>query len=77
MLKPGGLLVLTVPSWRAKPVLEFLSFRLGIVSRAEIEDHKRYFDRRDLAHDRREVYRDRRNLRFDRRELYRDNRNCF
>jgi hypothetical protein len=25
-----------------------MSFRLGIVSRAEIEDHKRYYDRRDL-----------------------------
>jgi ubiquinone/menaquinone biosynthesis C-methylase UbiE len=48
VLRPGGLLVLTVPSWRAKPVLEFLAFRLGVVSRAEIEDHKRYYDRADL-----------------------------
>jgi ubiquinone/menaquinone biosynthesis C-methylase UbiE len=45
----GGVLVGTVPSRAAKPVLEFLSYRLGIVNEAEIRDHKRYFNRRDLA----------------------------
>jgi ubiquinone/menaquinone biosynthesis C-methylase UbiE len=44
----GGILVGTVPSKAARPVLEFLSYRLGIVNEAEIRDHKRYFDRRDL-----------------------------
>jgi SAM-dependent methyltransferase len=44
-LAPGGLFLFTVPSPTAKPILEFLSFRLGLVSRREIEDHKRYFDR--------------------------------
>lgn len=48
VLKPGGALVLTVPSHAAKPVLEFLAFRLGIVNRAEIADHKRYWNRREL-----------------------------
>lgn len=48
VLRPGGALVLTVPSHAAKPVLEFLAFRLGIVSRAEIADHKRYWNRREL-----------------------------
>jgi hypothetical protein len=47
-LKPGGQLVLTVPSFAAKPVLEFLAFRVGIVSEAEIRDHKRYYDRWSL-----------------------------
>jgi ubiquinone/menaquinone biosynthesis C-methylase UbiE len=36
VLKPGGCLVITVPSCYAKPVLKFLSFRLGIVSSDEI-----------------------------------------
>ena len=48
VLKPSGALVLTVPSHAAKPVLEFLAFRLKIVSEAEIADHKRYYNKRDL-----------------------------
>ena len=48
VLVPGGKLVLTVPSVWAQPVLEFLSFRVGIISRAEIEDHKRYYRRSSL-----------------------------
>jgi ubiquinone/menaquinone biosynthesis C-methylase UbiE len=48
VLKPGGKLVLTVPSIWAKPVLELLAFKLGVLSRAEIEDHKRYYHRQSL-----------------------------
>lgn len=48
LLRPGGGLLLTVPSWYAKPVLEFLAFRIGIVNSDEIRDHKRYFNREDL-----------------------------
>ncbi|MBE9013957.1 class I SAM-dependent methyltransferase [Pseudanabaenaceae cyanobacterium LEGE 13415] len=48
VLKPGGKLVLTVPSVWAQPVLEFLSYRLRIVDEAEIRDHKRYYDRQKL-----------------------------
>lgn len=48
ILRPGGRLILTVPSPAAKPVLEFLAFKVGIVSRTEIEDHKEYFDRQAL-----------------------------
>lgn len=48
VLKPSGAAIITVPSHAAKPVLEFLAFRLHIVSEAEIADHKRYFNRRDL-----------------------------
>jgi len=44
----GGILVGTVPSRAAKPVLEFLSYRLKIVNEAEIRDHKQYFNRHDL-----------------------------
>jgi ubiquinone/menaquinone biosynthesis C-methylase UbiE len=49
VLVPGGSLVLTVPSKVARPVLEFLAFRLGWVNPDEIADHKRYFDREDLV----------------------------
>jgi ubiquinone/menaquinone biosynthesis C-methylase UbiE len=48
VLVPGGKLVLTVPSVWAQPVLEFLAYRLKIVSEAEIRDHKRYYDRQRL-----------------------------
>jgi ubiquinone/menaquinone biosynthesis C-methylase UbiE len=48
VLVPGGQLVLTVPSKAARPVLEFLAFRLGVVSRAEIADHKAYYDHQTL-----------------------------
>ena len=48
VLRPTGTLILTAPSHTAKPVLEFLAFRLKIVSPAEIADHKRYFGRRDV-----------------------------
>jgi hypothetical protein len=49
VLQPQGKLLLTVPSHLAKPVLEFLAFRLGLVSADEIRDHKRYFNRTDLV----------------------------
>lgn len=49
VLVPGGQVVLTVPSKAARPVLEFLAYRLGVVSEAEIRDHKCYYDRASLA----------------------------
>jgi len=45
----GGYLIGTVPGKMAKPVLEFLSYRLKIINEAEIRDHKRYFDKNDLT----------------------------
>jgi ubiquinone/menaquinone biosynthesis C-methylase UbiE len=48
VLKPNGRLILTVPSVWAKPVLEFLSYRLKLVDEAEIRDHKRYYHRSRL-----------------------------
>lgn len=44
ILKPGGKVILTTPSFKAKEVLEFLSYTLGLISRREIEEHKQYFD---------------------------------
>ena len=48
VLRPDGRLVLTVPSKASKPVLEFLAYRVGIVSEAEIRDHKQYYNRSSL-----------------------------
>lgn len=48
-VKQGGIFIITTPTPCAKPVLNFLSFRLGVVSREEIGDHKRYFGKRDLT----------------------------
>jgi predicted SAM-dependent methyltransferase len=48
VLRPCGILAGTVPSDRAKPILEFLSYRLGIVNPDEIRDHKRYYNRKTL-----------------------------
>ena len=49
VLRPGGRMVITVPSVKAKPVLEFLAFRVGLVSKEEILDHKRYYTKDDLG----------------------------
>jgi len=48
VLKPGGKVIMTVPSVWAQPVLEFLAYRLRWVSEAEIRDHKRYYNRQLL-----------------------------
>lgn len=46
LLIKKGLLIGTTPSYLAKPVLEFLSYVLGIISKREIDEHKNYFDKR-------------------------------
>ncbi|MBH8566848.1 class I SAM-dependent methyltransferase [Nostoc sp. CENA67] len=48
VLMPGGKLVLTVPSVWSQPILEFLAYKLKIISEAEIRDHKRYYNRSKL-----------------------------
>ena len=45
---PGGVALINVPSWRGKRFLELAAFRLGLSPRAEMDDHKRYYDPRDL-----------------------------
>lgn len=47
-LRPGGVLVLTTPTPRSKPVLEFLAFRLHVISAHEIRDHRHYYDGEEL-----------------------------
>ncbi len=48
LLAPGGLLLINVPSWRGKRFLEFSAFRLRLSPAHEMDDHKRYYDPRDL-----------------------------
>jgi 2-polyprenyl-3-methyl-5-hydroxy-6-metoxy-1,4-benzoquinol methylase len=45
LLKPGGKLVLTTPTPSSKPILEFLAYKLHLISEEEIRDHKIYYDR--------------------------------
>ncbi|MFO0679962.1 MAG: methyltransferase domain-containing protein [Polyangiaceae bacterium] len=48
ILAPGGVCMLNVPSWRGKTFLEFSAFRLGASPKFEMDDHKMYYDVRDL-----------------------------
>jgi len=48
ILKKDWTLLMTVPSTYSKPVLEFLAFKLGVISKEEILDHKEYYDRKKL-----------------------------
>lgn len=45
---PGGVVLINVPSWRGKYFLELSAFRLGLSVGDSIDDHKCYFDPRDL-----------------------------
>jgi SAM-dependent methyltransferase len=45
---PGGIVLVNVPSWRGKRALEFSAFRLALSPAEEMDDHKWYFDPRDL-----------------------------
>jgi len=47
-LRPGGVLLVNVPTWLGKIFLEFSAFRLGTSPKAEMDDHKMYYDKRDL-----------------------------
>lgn len=48
VLKPGGVLAVNVPSWLGKRALEYSAFKLGLSPAEEMDDHKMYYDPRDL-----------------------------
>jgi SAM-dependent methyltransferase len=48
LLAPGGIALVNVPSWRGKWFLELSAFRLGFSPAEEMDDHKRYYDPKDL-----------------------------
>ena len=49
LLRPGGVCAINVPAWAGKPVLEYIAFKLGWAASAEeMDDHKMYYDPKDL-----------------------------
>lgn len=48
LLRPGGVCAVNVPSWRGKRLLEYSAFKLGRSPAEEMDDHKNYYDPRDL-----------------------------
>ncbi len=45
---PNGMVLINVPTWLGKRALEFLAFRLSLAPAYEMDDHKWYFDPRDI-----------------------------
>lgn len=48
IVAPGGICLFNVPSWRGKQYLELSAFRLKLSPQEEMDDHKMYYDVRDL-----------------------------
>ncbi len=48
MLKPGGMLLFNVPTWRGKYFLEYSAFTLGTSPACEMEDHKMYYNQQEI-----------------------------
>jgi SAM-dependent methyltransferase len=48
LLAPGGRLLVNVPNWLGKRALELAAFRLNLSPPDSIDDHKTYYDPRDL-----------------------------
>ncbi len=48
LARPGGVLLINVPTWLGKAFLEFSAFRLGTSPALEMDDHKMYYTQRDL-----------------------------
>ena len=49
ILKDDGRILLTTPTPASRPLLEFLAFKLKIISGPEIADHKHYYSRADIG----------------------------
>ncbi|HEX2548422.1 MAG TPA: methyltransferase domain-containing protein [Gammaproteobacteria bacterium] len=48
LLEKNGMLFVNVPTWRGKFFLEFSAYRLGLSPKDGVDDHKMYYDKRDL-----------------------------
>ncbi len=48
LLKSSGILLVNVPTWLGKDFLEFSAFHIGLSPKVEIDDHKMYYNKRDL-----------------------------
>jgi ubiquinone/menaquinone biosynthesis C-methylase UbiE len=49
IIKQGGFLIITTPTPKSKKILEFLAFKLKIVSPQEIADHKHYWTEKEIV----------------------------
>ena len=49
VLKNKGRIIITTPTPRAQAVLEFLAFKLRIISTGEIADHKHYYSAKEVG----------------------------
>lgn len=48
ILVPGGQAILTTPTRLAKPILEFMAFKLHIINEEEILEHKHYYCKEEI-----------------------------
>ena len=48
VMRHEAVLMINVPTWRGKTFLEFSAFRLGTSPPCEMDDHRMYYDVRDL-----------------------------
>ena len=48
LVAPGGVCLVNVPSWRGKRFLELSAFRFGLSPAEEMDDHKAYYDPKEL-----------------------------
>jgi SAM-dependent methyltransferase len=48
LLNENGILLINVPTWTGKLFLEFSAFRFGLSPKEEMDDHKMYYNKRDL-----------------------------
>jgi 2-polyprenyl-3-methyl-5-hydroxy-6-metoxy-1,4-benzoquinol methylase len=44
----GGGILLTTPTLMAKPIIEFLGYKLKLLSEEQVRDHKKYYSRKDF-----------------------------
>ncbi len=48
ILKPGGVFLINVPTWRGKYFLELSAFKFGTSPACEMDDHKMYYDKQNI-----------------------------
>jgi SAM-dependent methyltransferase len=51
ILKPNGKIILTIPTPNGKPVLEFMAYKLRVISIVQIADHVKYYAKEDMVED--------------------------
>jgi len=48
ILSKKGRIILTTPTPASRPLLEFLAYKLHLISESEIRDHKKYYSKTDI-----------------------------